>query len=210
MLATTRSHRRTAAVLAATVVLWTPGCTHARDFGKTDLDELVAKPNEAPPSLVYSLSLSGPVDLDVFRSDDTDVAALERAGCRDAYEGIFGTPDLLDYLVLGEPNERPPKRHGLVTTAAVLCGTHQGARDALALLRRGAAQDIASDRALPSQEFGDGSFAVAGIDDAGRSTLLYGWRERNLYQTVESHGAIDPSDILFIARNMQRRAEALP
>lgn len=207
---TTRPHRRAAAVLAATVVLWTPGCTHARNFEPPDLDELVAKPNEAPPSLVYSPRLSGPVDLEVFRSDDAGVAALARAGCRGAYEGTLATPDLLDYLVLGDPEKPPPKRQEIVTSSALLCGSEQGARDALAFLRREAMQGVTSDRMLPSGEFGDGSFAVAGIDDFGRPALLYGWRERNLYQSVEGHGAIDPSDILFIARNMQRRAEALP
>ena len=210
MLVTTRPHRRAAAVLAATVVLWTPACTHARNFEPPDLEELVAKPNEAPPSLVYSPRLSGPGDLELFRSDDAGVAALERAGCRGAYEAILATPDLLDYLVLGNPEEPPPKRQEIVTSSVLLCGNDQGARDALAFLRREAATQVTSDRTLPSGEFGDESFAVAGIDDFGRPTLLYGWRERNLYQSVEGHGEIDPSDILFIARNMQRRAEALP
>jgi hypothetical protein len=210
MLVTTRPHRRAAAVLAATVVLWTPGCTHARNFEPPDLEELVAKPNEAPPSLVYSPRLSGPGDLELFRDDDAGVSALERAGCRGAYEAILATPDLLDYLVLGNPEEPPPKRQEIVTSSVLLCGNDQGARDALAFLRREATTEVTSDRMLPSGEFGDGSFAVAGIDDFGRPTLLYGWRERNLYQSVEGHGEIDPSDILFIARNMQRRAEALP
>ena len=209
MVVTTRPHRRAAALLAASVVLWTPGCTHARNFEKADLPQLVARPNEAPPDLVYSPALSGHVDLEVFRSGDAGVETLERAGCPGAYEGILAHPGLLDFLVLGDPRASPPKRQSLVTTSAVLCGTDQGARDALAFLRREATQGVASNRMLPSQEFGDGSFAVAGIDDFGRPTLLYGWRERNLYQSVESHGEVDPSDILFIARNMQRRAEAL-
>src|SRR5215208_5057628 len=108
MLVTTRPHRRAAAVLAATVVLWTPGCTHARNFEAPDLGELVAKPNEAPPSLVYSPRLSGPGDLGRLGSDGAGVAALERAGCRGAYQAILATPDLLDYLVLGNPEEPPP------------------------------------------------------------------------------------------------------
>jgi hypothetical protein len=210
MVVTTRPGRRAAAVLAAAVVLWTPGCSHARHYERADLDQLVAKPDEAPPSLVYSPRLSGPVALEMFRSDDAGIAAgLRRAGCGGVFEGILATPDLLDYLVLGQPGARPPKRQELVTTSAVLCATDQGARDALDLFRTDATEDVASDRMLPSQEFGDGSFAVAGTDDFGRPTLLYGWRERNLYQSVEGHGEIDPSDILFIARNMQRRAEAL-
>jgi hypothetical protein len=210
MLVTRRPHRRAAAVLAATVVLWIPGCTHARNFGPPDLEELVAKPDEAPPNLVYSPSLSGSGDLELFRSDDAGVAALERAGCRGAYQAILATLDLIDYLVLGNPEQPPPKRQAIVTSSVLLCGNDQGARDALAFLRREATNELSSDRMLPSGEFGDGSFAVAGIDGFGRPTLLYGWRERNLYQSVEGHGEIDPSDILFIARNMQRRAEALP
>jgi hypothetical protein len=209
MVVRTRPHRGAAAVLAASVILWTPGCTHARNFEKTDLPQLVARQNEAPPPLVYSPVLSGPVDVDVLRSEAAGIAAIERAGCRDVYVAILATLDLLDFLVLGDPRGSPPKRQALVTTSAVLCGTDEGARDALAFLRRDATQGVASNRMLPSREFGDGSFAVAGIDDFGRPTLLYGWRERNLYQSVESHGEVDPSDILFIARNMQRRAEAL-
>lgn len=196
-------------MLAASVILWTPGCTHARNFEVTDLPQLVARRNEAPPSLVYSTKLSGPVDLEVFRRGDAGVATLERAGCQGAYQGTLAHPGLEDFLVRGDPRASPPKRQSLVTTSAVLCGTDQGAREALAFLRREATQGVASNRMLPSGEFGDGSFAVAGIDDFGRPTLLYGWRERNLYQAVESHGEVDPSDLLFIARNMQRRAEAL-
>lgn len=209
MVVTTRPHRRAAAVIAATMVLWSPGCTHARNFEVTDLPQLVARPDEAPPDLLYSHTLSGPVDLEAFRRGDAGVATLERAGCRGAYEGILAHPGLEDFLVLGDPRASPPKRQSLVTTSAVLCGTDQGARDALEFLRREATQGVASNRMLPSQEFGEGAFAVAGSDDFGRPTLLYGWRERNLYQSVESHGEVDPSDILFIARNMQRRAEAL-
>ena len=206
MLVTTRPHRRAAAVLAATVVLWTPACTHARNFEPPDLEELVAKPNEAPPSLVYSPRLSGPAELEL----PGDVDALERAGCRGSYVATLATPDYIDYLVLGNPEEPPPKRQKIVTSSALLCGTDQGARDALALEKREATTLVTADRMLPSGEFGDGSFALAGIDALGRPMLLYGWRERNLYQFVEGHGEIDPSDILFIARNMQRRAEALP
>lgn len=209
MVVTTRPHMGAAALLAASVILWTPGCTHARNFEVTDLPQLVARLNEAPPPLVYSTKLSGLVDLEVFRRGDAGVATLERAGCQGVYQGILAHPGLEDFLVRGDPRASPPKRQSLVTTSAVLCGTDQGAREALAFLRSEATQGVASNRMIPSGEFGDGSFAVAGIDDFGRPTLLYGWRERNLYQAVESHGEVDPSDILFIARNMQRRAEAL-
>jgi hypothetical protein len=209
MLGTTCPRVSAAAVLAA-MVLSTPSCTRSRMFNESDLGGMVARPDEAPPGLVYSYSpkLSGPTELTLLRSDAPGRDALRRAGFRAAHVATMATPDLLDYLVLSHPGQPPPGHGTLVTAEALLFGSEDGARNALAFLRRDAAARMLDDQALPAEEFGEGAFALQGRDEEGRLTVSYGWLEENTCQLVWSRGVVDPSDVLFIARGMHRRAEA--
>jgi hypothetical protein len=209
MLGTSFPSVRAAAVVAAAMMLSTPTCTRSRIFHESDLGSMVARRNEAPLGLVYSSApeLSGPITLESLRSDAEGREALQNAGFRAAHVATMAAPDLLDFLVL-RPTERSLPRHAMLVTAeALLFGSEDGARRALVFLRRDAAARMASERALPAEEFGDGAFALEGTDSEGRPTMVYGWSEENTCQVVRSVGAVNPSDVLFIARNMHRRAE---
>jgi hypothetical protein len=191
---------------AAVLVLSTPECGHERTFAATDLPDLVARPNEAPPGLVYAPRLSGGTTAQDLLDDPARQAALEKAGLRAAYVGLMGSPDLLDYLVLAKPGQQPPKHAALIRASDALFGSSTGADDGLELFRDDAVNRIAGERALPSDEFGDDAFAFQGTDAKGRQSIFYGWRVGDLIQTVESRGPVDPADVLFMARNMRRRA----
>lgn len=208
MLATTCPRMRTAAVVAAAVMLSTPGCVRHRALRIGDLGTIVARPDEAPPGLVYSPKLSGSAGLEQLRSDPEGRQALGRAGFRAGYVAILATPDLLDYLVLSRPRQAAPHHGTLVTADALLFADDDGASEGLAFLHRDAAARLTDENVLPAQEFGEGAFALRGIDDDGRPSIVYGWSEDNACQSVWSNGPVDPADVLFIARNMHRRAEA--
>jgi hypothetical protein len=209
MLGATLTPVRAAAVVAAAMVLSTPTCARSRTFHEADLGGMVARPDEAPPGLVYSYSpkLSGPTELAALRGDAPGQHALQQAGFRAAHVATMGTPDLLDFLILSHPGQPRPRHGTLVTAEALLFATEDGAEQALAFLRRDGAASMTGDHALPAEEFGEGAFALEGFDAEGRPTIVYGWREENTCQVVRSHGPVDPADVLFIARNMHRRAE---
>lgn len=207
MLVSMRAGRRTAVVMtAAALALSSPGCNRASAFEPGDLPDLVALPNEAPPGFVYSPRLSGKAEVDDLLADPARQADLERAGLRVARVSLLATPDLLEYLVLGEPDEDPPKHETLLTAVGALFRSIAEADDGLQLFRDDAVDRIQDERPLPADEFGDDAFAFQGTDAQGRQVLSYGWRVGDLVQTVESRGSVDPADVLFIARNMRRRA----
>ena len=208
MLGATSPRMRTTAVVAAAVMLSTPACVRHRALRIDDLGGIVARPDEAPPGLVYSPKLSGSAGLDALRPDPEGRAALEGAGFRAGYVAILATPDLLDYLVLSHPRQAAPHHGTLVTADALLFADEDGAGDALSFLHRDAAARLTGERTLSAQEFGEGAFGLRGMDVHGRPSVVYGWQEDNACQSVWSRGPVDPADVLFIARNMHRRAEA--
>ena len=197
-----------AAALAVAVALACPACDREPTFEAVDLGRLVSMPDEAPAGVVYSPKLSGSVDLDGVGSDAAERSELARDGFRASYEAVLASPDLLDFLVLSKPGERAPAHTTLVTSSATLFSDADGAATALPVLRRAAMSGLAgAARPLPSDEFGDGAFAFEGSTLEGHDVVAYGWRVGNLCQVVRSEGRVDPSDILFMARNMRRRAQ---
>jgi hypothetical protein len=208
MVQRSRPARGAAAALAVAVFVGAPACTRDVRLEPAELGRVVSMPDEAPAGIVYSSKLSGPRDLESYEPDAADRSTLARDGFRASFEAVFASPDLLDFLVLSKPGARAPARTTLVTSAAVLFSDSGGAAQALPLLRRRAMSGMtAGPRALPSDEFGEGAFAFEGSNLEGHEIVAYGWRIGNLCEVVRSEGPVDPSDILFMARNMRRRAQ---
>jgi hypothetical protein len=201
--------RRGVAVVATAVALAVPSCAQGYEFRFVDLKELVARQDEAPLNLVYAPRLSGATDLEAFRDDLEGRLALRRAGFRAAFVALLATPTLVDFLVLSEAGDEPPRHQALLSSTAALFGSEDGAAAALTFFRQDAAAGVLSEQPLPAREFGDGAFAFRGVDERGEQVIVYGWRVGNLYQSTKSEGPVHPSDVLFVARNMHRRAEGL-
>jgi hypothetical protein len=208
MVQRSRPARGAAAALAVAVCLGAPACTRDVTFEPVDLGRVVSTPDEAPPGIIYSPKLSGSLDLESYEPDAADRSMLAHDGFRASFEAVFASPDLLDFLVLSKPGARAPAHTTLVTSSAVVFSDSGGAARALPLLRRRAMSGMTSaPHPLASEEFGDGAFAFQGSDLEGHEIVAYGWRIGNLCQVVRSEGPVDPSDILFMARNMRRRAQ---
>jgi hypothetical protein len=190
-------------LLACLSIALTAGCTDDAVPSVADLGSVVPAADDAPDGLRYAERLSGPADLEAFRGDPEERAAMRSAGFRSAWTSLYASPDLLRFFTLSDPNASPPSDTRLLTASAVLFADPSGAARGLEAFRQEAERTHGGQDVAPPP----GGFAISGTRN-GRRTATFGVQEGPVVVLVGTQGAVPGGDALRILAQMRTAARA--